>query len=89
MPASIDQELAIELKQHEVEGVLHWFELDRRDFLKLFGGGVLVCFCAPRSVAQESGRMRGGHELPKDIAAWLHIAEDDRITVFTGKVEIG
>lgn len=33
--------------------------------------------------------MRGDHQLPKDIAAWLHVAEDDRITVFTGKVEIG
>jgi len=89
MPASVDHELAIELKQQEVEGDLHWFELERRDFLKLFGGGVLVCLCAPGSIAQESGRMRGGHELPKDIAAWLHVAEDDRITVFTGKVEVG
>jgi CO/xanthine dehydrogenase Mo-binding subunit len=72
-----------------VNGGLHWFELDRRDFLKLFGGSLLICACAPTAVAQESGRMRGGHELPKDIAAWLRIAGDGHVTVLTGKVEVG
>ena len=65
-----DRALALEIKQHEVNGDLHWFELDRRDFLKLFGGGLLICACAAKTVAQESGRRSGGHELPKDIAAW-------------------
>ena len=89
MSTAPDSELLLELKQHEVDGELHWFTLDRRDFLKLFGGGLLVCACAPKAVAQESGRMRGSHELPKDIAAWLRIAEDGQVTVFTGKVEVG
>ena len=84
-----DRELALEIKQHEVNGDLHWFELDRRDFLKLFGGGLLICACRARTVAQESGRRSGGHELPKDIAAWLRIAGDGQVTVFTGKVEVG
>ena len=84
-----DRELALEVKQHEVNGDLHWFELDRRDFLKLFGGGLLICTCGAKTVAQESGRRGGGHELPKDIAAWLRIAGDGQVTVFTGKVEVG
>ncbi len=84
-----DRELALEVKQHEVNGDLHWFELDRRDFLKLFGGGLLICACGAKTVAQESGRRGGGHELPKDIAAWLRIAGDGQVTVFTGKVEVG
>jgi CO/xanthine dehydrogenase Mo-binding subunit len=84
-----DRELALEIKQHEVNGDLHWFELDRRDFLKLFGGGLLICACGAKTVAQESGRRGGGHELPKDIAAWLRIAGDGQVTVFTGKVEVG
>jgi nicotinate dehydrogenase subunit B len=84
-----DRELALEIKQHEVNGDLHWFELDRRDFLKLFGGGLLICACGAKTVAQESGRRSGGHELPKDIAAWLRIAGDGQVTVFTGKVEVG
>ncbi len=77
-----------ELFQHEVQGHLHSFDVDRRDFLKVFGGGLLVLSVLP-AVAQESGGMRGGHELPKDVGAWLHIGEDGRVTVFTGKVEMG
>jgi CO/xanthine dehydrogenase Mo-binding subunit len=63
--------------------------LDRRDFLKVLGCGVLVCLTPIRSWAQESGRSFGGHELPKDISAWLHIDADGRVKVFTGKVEVG
>jgi isoquinoline 1-oxidoreductase len=89
MSSALDRELALEIKQHEVDANLHWFELDRRDFLKLVGGGILICACTTNPVAQESGRTRGAPELPKDIAAWLHIAEDGHVTVLTGKVEVG
>ncbi len=66
------------------------FALDRRDFLKLFGGGLIVCFSDKTVLAQESGRAGfGGHELPKEISAWIHISADNSITVFTGKIECG
>ena len=78
-----------ELAQHEVEGRFHWFESDRRAFLKVLGGGVLVCLWPAPSPGQESGRASGGRELPKQVAAWLHVGENGRVTVFTGKVEIG
>ena len=65
------------------------FELDRRDFLRLFGGGLLVCLSGRHAFAQESGRGFGAHDLPKDIGAWINIAADGRVTVFTGKVEAG
>jgi len=68
---------------------LHWFQLDRREFLKLCGGGLLVCLTGLRSDAQESGRGFSEHELPQEISAWLHIDEEGKTTVFTGKVEIG
>jgi CO/xanthine dehydrogenase Mo-binding subunit len=77
-----------ELAQHEIPS-LHWFDLDRRRFLKLFGGGLAVCLAAPDLEAQESGRARQTRELPKDLAAWLHIDKDGKVTVFTGKVEVG
>ena len=82
-----------ELLEHEVP-VLHWFALDRRRFLRLFGGGLLVVLAAPDGSAvmeaQESGRTRaGGQELPKDLSAWIHIDKDGTVTVFTGKVEMG
>jgi isoquinoline 1-oxidoreductase len=63
--------------------------VDRRDFLKFLGGGVLICMAHTSVRAQESGRGFGGHELPKDIGAWLHIAADGQVKAFTGKVEVG
>ncbi|HEY1576540.1 MAG TPA: molybdopterin cofactor-binding domain-containing protein [Terracidiphilus sp.] len=63
--------------------------VNRRDFLKLLGGGVLVCLTPASSFAQESGRQANRHELPMDISAWLHIDADGDVKVFTGKVEVG
>jgi isoquinoline 1-oxidoreductase len=63
--------------------------MDRREFLRNLGAGLLVCLSADRTWAQESGRGFGGVELPKEISAWLHIASDGKVQVFTGKVEVG
>ena len=69
---------------------------DRRTFLKLFGSGLVVILAAPAALAQsaESGFQRQGARgfrvpMPKDIAAWLRIDPSGKVTVFTGKVEIG
>jgi len=62
-------------------------QLDRRDFMSLFGSGLLVAFS---SKAQESGiarRMPPG--IPQDVDSWLHVGEDGVVTVYTGKTEIG
>jgi isoquinoline 1-oxidoreductase len=64
-------------------------ELDRRDFLKLLGGGLLIGLTDSTAWTQESGRTFGSHELPKNLDAWLHIASDGQVKVFTGKVEVG
>jgi CO/xanthine dehydrogenase Mo-binding subunit len=64
-------------------------KVDRRNFLRLLGGGVLICLAHQSAHSQESGRRGGGHELPKDISAWLHIDADGKVKVFTGKVEVG
>jgi nicotinate dehydrogenase subunit B len=63
--------------------------LERRDFLKVLGSGLLVCLTSRLSWSQESGRSFGGHNLPTDINAWLHIDSDGHVKVFTGKVEVG
>jgi CO/xanthine dehydrogenase Mo-binding subunit len=63
--------------------------VDRRNFLRLLGGGLLICLAHKPARAQESGRSGSRHELPKDIAAWLHIDADGKVKVFTGKVEVG
>ncbi len=77
-------------QQHEVTALQHGFDLARRDFFKLLGGGMLVCVAVGHAVSQESGR--GGfqrHEMPTTLDSWLHIGENGKVTVFTGKVEVG
>ncbi len=67
------------------------FTPDRRSFLKVLGGG-LTFLLTTEADAQESGgkgHHRRGRPLPENISAWLHIGEDNTITVFTGKVEVG
>jgi isoquinoline 1-oxidoreductase len=69
---------------------LHCFQLDRRNFLKLFGGGLLVCLAGEQALAQEAGRGFGGRQqVPADVSAWIHIDADGKVSVFTGKAEVG
>jgi nicotinate dehydrogenase subunit B len=70
----------------------HYFELQRRDFFKLLGAGILVaCALKNAPASQETGARtpQFGESLPKEISAWLHIGESGVVTVYTGKVEIG
>lgn len=83
----------LDYERYELRDVpLHHFALDRRSFMKSIGGGIAILLVAKEAVAlQESGR-RGGFQrppMPRAIDAWLHIAPDGSVTVFTGKVEIG
>jgi isoquinoline 1-oxidoreductase len=59
--------------------------MTRREFLGL-AGGLLITFALPYEWAAAQ-RARGA--APVDLNAWLHIAPDSRVTVFTGKVEAG
>jgi len=59
-------------------------DLDRRSFLKLVGGGIVVLVRLGPSDAAAQGR---GY--PTDINAYLRIGEDGRVTVFSGKIEMG
>jgi nicotinate dehydrogenase subunit B len=84
----------IEVERYELFAASRYrFDVDRRDFVKTFGTGLLVVLVAAKSAAQESGRRGGGRgfntPMPADVGAWLHIADDGAITVFTGKTEIG
>ncbi len=81
-----------ETERYELSAQLPYrFDLRRRDFFKALGLGMLVVFVSPAVIAQESGnRRRGrGRQLPSEISAWIHIAEDNSITAFTGKAEVG
>ncbi|MGO8736989.1 MAG: molybdopterin cofactor-binding domain-containing protein [Terriglobia bacterium] len=87
----------LELDGAGPSGVRPWGErrsplrFDRRQFLQLVGGGIVVCFSLSDSPAlQEGERRRGmGRALPQDFNAFLRIGEDGRVSGFTGKVEYG
>ncbi|HJS56702.1 MAG TPA: molybdopterin cofactor-binding domain-containing protein, partial [Vicinamibacteria bacterium] len=64
------------------------FEVERRRFLQLLGG-VAVLIAGRDASAQETGRPGPGEGGTSDLAAWLHVAEDGSVTVYTGKVEVG
>ena len=62
-------------------------ELDRRDFLKRMGGGLLVTFSlSDYPVLFGTGLLQD--EGP-GMNAYLRIGEDDRVSLYTGKIEMG
>jgi nicotinate dehydrogenase subunit B len=68
----------------------------RRNFLKSFTGGLAVLWLINRGdlrAQAETGKSgrggRGGNRRPRELAAWLHIAADGTVTVFSGKAEVG
>lgn len=60
--------------------------MDRRTFLKLMGEGIVVIVALGPSELLSQRRWRS---YPKDINAYLLIRADGRVTVFTGKIEMG
>lgn len=64
------------------EPLKYRFEVNRREFVQVFGAGLVLAVVLP-SWAQRAG---GGEPALQDR---LHIAEDGVITVFTSKVECG
>ena len=93
MRVNKNQPLILEPERYEfAEAAPYRFDLDRRDFFKFLGAGVLiVSVLKPAVMAQESGggARRRGESLPQEIDAWMHIGEDGKVTVYTGKVEVG
>jgi CO/xanthine dehydrogenase Mo-binding subunit len=82
----------IEPERYELsESRRYLFDVDRRGFIRVFGGGLLIVVAAADALAQESGRRDGAPSRPAnpELSAWLHIDEAGRITACTGKVEIG
>jgi isoquinoline 1-oxidoreductase len=59
----------------------------RRDFVRLLGGGIIVLFNADLSdLMGQEARTLG---YPTDFNAYLRIAPDGRVTVYSGKIEMG
>ena len=59
--------------------------VDRRTFCKLVGGGIVVLVTA--KPAELFSQQRRGY--PEDLNAFLRIDETGRVTLFSGKIEMG
>jgi nicotinate dehydrogenase subunit B len=58
-------------------------DITRRDFFRLAGGGIVVWVGGAALTAD------GAPRYPDDIDAYLAIGADGRVTVFSGKIEMG
>ncbi|HLN27783.1 MAG TPA: molybdopterin cofactor-binding domain-containing protein [Gemmataceae bacterium] len=69
------------------------WDWDRREFFRITGAGLVVALLFHETADAQrpaQGRQRGGGQsMPQEIGAWLHVGEDNLVTVYTGKVEIG
>src|SRR5688500_10589623 len=87
----------IEVERYELyEQAGYNFQFNRRDFIRTFGAGIVLILPLSRLMGQgqgagqgESGRGGSNRRLPQDIGAWIHLDENGRLNVFTGKVEMG
>jgi isoquinoline 1-oxidoreductase len=81
----------IDLEPERYELHAPGLELDRREFLRAIGGGLLVlCLLREAPAQQRRGGGRGrGEPPPRQIDAWIHVGEDGTVTASTGKVEVG
>ncbi len=61
--------------------------VDRRAFLKMVGGGIVVLVTARPASLLAQDRRRPMY--PDDINAYLQIGQDGRVTIFSGKIEMG
>ncbi len=81
---------ALEPERYELyEEPRYRFDPDRRDFLKVLGGGLLVFLVAEEAFAQQPGQRPGRGGGTQELGAWLHVSEAGEVTVYTGKVEVG
>jgi nicotinate dehydrogenase subunit B len=72
---------------HELHEPVPGFQVTRREFLKLTGGGLLVFFTVGE--LPFFSKEAEGAPLPTDFNAFLKIGEDGRVSCFTGKIEMG
>jgi nicotinate dehydrogenase subunit B len=63
--------------------------MPRRDFFKILGGGIIIFFQPWGIKDLFASTAEQQRSLPKDYNAFLRIAEDGTVSLFTGKVEMG
>jgi isoquinoline 1-oxidoreductase len=64
-------------------------KMDRREFVKLLGGGIVVVVSLPLADLMDPRVQQRGRGYPEDINAYLHIGPDGQVTLYSGKIEMG
>ncbi len=62
--------------------------IDRREFLKNLGGGVIIVFSLSQLAFISGFKGKNGDDLP-EFNAYLRVKEDGRVDCYSGKVEMG
>jgi isoquinoline 1-oxidoreductase len=61
------------------------FNMNRRTFFEVLGSGIAVTFTLTSGIGKSLV-----DAAPEDqVAAWIHIAENGNVTIYTGKAEVG
>ncbi len=64
-------------------------DIDRRDFLKYFGGGSIFIVFSVSEFSVLKGAVLPQRQMPSDFNAYLRIGEDGHVSCLTGKIEMG
>ncbi len=79
-----------ERQNFESEALFPRLVVDRRNFLQLTGAGLFVLVSlrdiTARGAGLQEGRARG---YPTDVNAYIKVGDDGRVTIFSGKIEMG
>ena len=65
------------------------FNLDRRNFFKITGGGLIVAFVLKDLLSLNRETPPSEPSSISGVESWIHIGEDGTVSVYTGKVEVG
>ncbi len=65
------------------------YKISRRSFIKMTGGGILLYFTLGNLSLFDREENVLAQQMPSDFNAYLKIGTDGRVTLFTGKIEMG
>ena len=78
-----------------LERPVYRFGVGRRGFLRGIGGGLFVGALVTGKTANATGPAARGSDASgspsrqESLSAWMHIAEDETISVYSGRIEMG
>jgi len=74
-------------EQYELqEGPPYQFSMNRRTFFSALGSGVAIAFTISNSLG---AALTDGPVPESQLGAWIHIGENGKVTIYTGKAEVG